>query len=85
MVDNGCRGIVTPGSLGEGNTMSLDEQGRLWKTVVRAVDDRVPVVAAISALSTAEAVEMAELARNRGCCRSDGPSRPMSTRVTGVR
>lgn len=67
MVDNGCRGIITPGSLGEGNTMSLDERGRLWKTVVRSVDDRVPVVAAISALSTAEAVEMAELARNRGC------------------
>jgi dihydrodipicolinate synthase/N-acetylneuraminate lyase len=67
MVDNGCRGIITPGSLGEGNTLSLDERGRLWKTVVRAVDDRVPVIAAISALSTAEAIAMAELARTRGC------------------
>ena len=67
MVDHGCRGIVTPGSLGEGNTMTFDERGKLWKTIVRAVDDRVPVVAAISSLSTAEAVAMAELAANKGC------------------
>lgn len=67
MVDHGCRGIVTPGSLGEGNTMTFDERGKLWKTIVRAVDDRVPVVAAISSLSTAEAIAMAELAANKGC------------------
>ena len=67
MVDHGCRGIVTPGSLGEGNTLTLAERGALWRTVVEAVGERVPVVAAISALSTAEAVEMAELAARKGC------------------
>jgi len=67
MVDHGCRGIVTPGSLGEGNTLTLDERGALWQTVVGAVGERVPVVAAISSLSTSEAVEMAELAARRGC------------------
>lgn len=67
MVDHGCRGIVTPGSLGEGNTLTFDERGALWRTVVEAVGDRVPVVAAISALSTAEAVGMAELAERKGC------------------
>ncbi|NBO65347.1 MAG: dihydrodipicolinate synthase family protein [Acidobacteria bacterium] len=67
LVDNGCSGIITPGSLGEGNTLTLDERGRLWKTTVRSVDDRAPVIAAISSLSTTEAVSMAELARNRGC------------------
>lgn len=67
LVDNGCTGIVTPGSLGEGNTLTFEERGALWETVVKAVGNRVPVVAAISALSTAEAVEQAKMAEARGC------------------
>jgi len=67
LVDNGCTGIVTPGSLGEGNTLTFEERGALWATVVKAVGDRVPVVAAISALSTAEAVAQAKTAANKGC------------------
>ena len=67
LVDNGCTGIVTPGSLGEGNTLTFEERGALWATVVGAVGERVPVVAAISALSTAEAVEQAKTAAKRGC------------------
>ncbi|HMZ21683.1 MAG TPA: dihydrodipicolinate synthase family protein [Blastocatellia bacterium] len=67
LVDNGCTGIVTPGSLGEGNTLTFEERSSLWATIVGAVGDRVPVVAAISALSTAEAVEQSKTAANRGC------------------
>ncbi|MDX2029088.1 MAG: dihydrodipicolinate synthase family protein [Blastocatellia bacterium] len=67
LVDNGCTGIVTPGSLGEGNTLTFEERSALWATVVGAVGDRVPVVAAISALSTAEAVAQAKTAADRGC------------------
>lgn len=67
LVDNGCTGIVTPGSLGEGNTLTFEERGALWATIVGAVGERVPVVAAISALSTAEAVEQARTAADRGC------------------
>lgn len=67
LVDNGCTGIVTPGSLGEGNTLTFEERSSLWATVVAAVGDRVPVVGAISALSTAEAVEQAKTAASRGC------------------
>ena len=67
LVDNGCTGIVTPGSLGEGNTLTFEERATLLATVVAAVGDRVPVVAAISALSTAEAVEQAKTAANKGC------------------
>jgi len=67
LVDNGCTGIVTPGSLGEGNTLTFEERSSLWATVVGAVGDRVPVVAAISALGTAEAVEQARTAASRGC------------------
>lgn len=67
LVDNGCTGIVTPGSLGEGNTLTFEERAALWTTVVAAVGDRVPVIAAISALSTAEAVEQAKTAAQKGC------------------
>jgi 4-hydroxy-tetrahydrodipicolinate synthase len=67
LVDSGCTGIVTPGSLGEGNTLTFEERSALWTTVVGAVGDRAPVVAAISALSTAEAVEQAKTAAGKGC------------------
>ena len=67
LIDHGCTGIVTPGSLGESATLSLDEKLALWSTVVQAVGERVPVVASIASLSTAEAVRLAESAADRGC------------------
>ena len=67
LIDNGCTGIVTPGSLGESATLSFDEKLALWKTLVEAVGERVPVVAAIAALSTADAVRLAERAADAGC------------------
>ena len=67
MVEAGCTGIIAPGSLGEGNTLRLDERAALWETLVVALAERAPVIAAISALSTAEAVAMAQLAATRGC------------------
>jgi len=67
LIDNGCTGIVTPGSLGESATLSFDEKLALWKTVIDAVGERVPVVAAIASLSTAEAVRLAALAAEVGC------------------
>ncbi|HEU5131525.1 MAG TPA: dihydrodipicolinate synthase family protein, partial [Pyrinomonadaceae bacterium] len=67
LIDNGCTGIVTPGSLGESATLTIDEKTALWTTVVEAVGDRVPVVAAIASLSTAEAVELSKRAADLGC------------------
>ena len=67
LIDAGCTGIVTPGSLGEGNTLSFDERISLWKTCVGALNGRAPVVAAIAALSTREAVSMAKAAHDAGC------------------
>ena len=67
LIDNGCTGIVTPGSLGESATLSFDEKLALWKTVVDAVGARAPVVAAIASLSTAEAVRLAQSAADVGC------------------
>src|ERR1044072_5675824 len=67
LIDNGCTGIVTPGSLGESATLSFDEKPAIWKTVINAVGERVPVVAAIASLSTAEAVQLAQRAADVGC------------------
>ena len=67
LIDHGCTGIVTPGSLGESATLSFDEKLAIWKTVIEAVEERVPVVAAIASLSTAEAVQLAARAADAGC------------------
>jgi dihydrodipicolinate synthase/N-acetylneuraminate lyase len=67
LIDHGCTGIVTPGSLGESATLRFVEKFSIWSTVIAAVGDRVPVVAAIASLSTAEAVTLARRAEEVGC------------------
>lgn len=67
LIEHGCTAIITPGSLGEGNTLSFAERVALWRTCVQALDGRAPVVAAIAALSTREAVDMAKAAHDAGC------------------
>src|SRR5215470_13697534 len=67
LVDNGCAGIVTNGSLGEGGTLLLSEKTALWKTCVTAVGDRVPVVAAIASITTADGIAQAKAAEAAGC------------------
>ena len=67
LLDNGCTGIVALGSLGEGATLSFDEKLEILRTCVKAVDERGPVVASISALTTSEAVALAKAATDLGC------------------
>lgn len=67
MADARCSGIVALGSLGEGATLRFEEKIEILRTCVRAVGQRQPVVAAISALSTAEAVRLAREAEKTGC------------------
>jgi 4-hydroxy-tetrahydrodipicolinate synthase len=67
LVDNGCTGIVALGSLGEGATLSFAEKKEVLATCVKALDGRAPVVAGISALSTADAVALAKAAEDAGC------------------
>ncbi|RRA49365.1 dihydrodipicolinate synthase family protein [Acidipila sp. EB88] len=67
MLDNGCTGLVMLGSLGEGATLTDDEKLAILKTAVAAAAGRVPVVAAISSLSTAGAVALAKKAEALGC------------------
>ena len=67
LLDNGCTGIVSLGSLGEAATLASDEKNAILKNIVAAVNGRAPVVAAISALSTSEAVTLAKAAEKTGC------------------
>lgn len=67
LVENGCTGIVTNGSLGEGGTLSPDEKVALWKTCVSAVGDQVPIVAAIASMTTEDAITQSRAARDAGC------------------
>ena len=67
LLDNGCSGIVALGSLGEGATLSFDEKLGILRTCVKSVHGRGPFVAAISALSTSEAVSLAKAAADLGC------------------
>ena len=63
MAGHGCNSLVTPGSLGEGGLLSLDEKRSLWTRAVEVLGDALPVVAAVGACGTREAVEIAQAAQ----------------------
>lgn len=67
MVDSGCTGIVALGSLGESATLAFDEKVEILRTCHRAVGARVPIVAGVAGLSTAECVALARAAEGAGC------------------
>lgn len=67
LLENGCRGVVALGSLGESATLRFDEKVAILKTLVAALDGKGPVVAGIASLSTAEAVDLAKAAQDAGC------------------
>ena len=67
LVDNGCTGIVALGSLGESATLEFEEKVEILETCVASVGKRVPVVAGIAGLGTAECVALARRAAQVGC------------------
>ncbi len=67
LVEHGATGIVALGSLGEGNTLALEEKRAVVKTCVGMVGKRVPIVPGIAALTTAEAVALAKDSEQLGC------------------
>ena len=67
MIEAGCTGIVALGSLGEAATLSVPEKLDVLRTLARALDGRVPLVAGIAALSTDEACGLAQAAAEIGC------------------
>ncbi len=66
MVDAGCVGIVPFGSLGEAATVTMAEKLQGIATLARELDGVAPVIAAVSALSTREAVEFTLAAEDAG-------------------
>jgi len=67
MLENGCTGLIMLGSLGEAATLTFEEKVAILENAVATVDGKVPVVAAISALSTADAVSLAKASADAGC------------------
>ncbi|MGA8108224.1 MAG: dihydrodipicolinate synthase family protein [Acidobacteriaceae bacterium] len=66
LLANGCTGVIALGSLGEAATLTTAEKDALLRNTVAAAKT-APVVAAISALSTPEAVSLAKNAEQAGC------------------
>lgn len=66
LLDHGCNGVVALGSLGESATLQFEEKVALLRTLVATAGEK-PVIAGIAALGTAEAVRLAEAAREAGC------------------
>jgi 1-pyrroline-4-hydroxy-2-carboxylate deaminase len=67
MLRNGCSGLVMLGSLGEGATLEDKEKVAILRNITGSVRGRAPVVAAISSLSTADALRLAKEAEQAGC------------------
>ncbi len=66
LVESGCSGIVALGSLGESAALTTEEKLELLKWARRSLDGRAPIIAGISALSTAEGVWLAKEAHRVG-------------------
>ena len=66
LVAAGCTGLVPLGSLGESATLTFDEKVAIVRTLVAAVEGRVPVVPGIAALSTAEGVALVQAVNDAG-------------------
>jgi len=67
LAKHGCNGVVALGSLGESATLRFDEKINVLKTLVDAIEGKLPVVAGIASLSTLEAVDLAKAAADVGC------------------
>jgi 4-hydroxy-tetrahydrodipicolinate synthase len=67
LVRAGCTGIVALGSLGEGGSLSFDEKKAVLRLCREALAGRAPLVAGVAAMTTAEAVRLAELGADMGC------------------
>ncbi|RYP44544.1 hypothetical protein DL768_008993 [Monosporascus sp. mg162] len=66
LVKAGVHGLVPGGSTGEFVTLSNQERKTLVEQCIRSAAGRVPVIAGIGALSTSEAVDLAQHATKAG-------------------
>ena len=66
LVDDGVTGLIILGTCGENNSFEPDEKRNILKGAVEAVAGRVPVVAGVSELTTARAIQYAKDAEKLG-------------------
>jgi 4-hydroxy-tetrahydrodipicolinate synthase len=66
LLDAGVQGIVATGTMGEAGSLSSAERRSVVQAVVRAADDRVPVIAGVSAGTPAAAIAFAADAADAG-------------------
>jgi 4-hydroxy-tetrahydrodipicolinate synthase len=64
----GVSGIVVGGSMGEGAGLSEAELAEAVRVVIEAVTGEIPVLAAVIADSSAEAVRLSKAVRDAGAC-----------------
>jgi 4-hydroxy-tetrahydrodipicolinate synthase len=67
LIKSGCTGIVALGSLGEGGSLSFDEKKAVLRLCGEALNGRGGLVAGVAAMTTADAVRLAELGAETGC------------------
>lgn len=65
-IENGTDGLCSVGTTGESATLTVDEHIAVVKATVEYAAGRVPVIAGTGGNSTAEAIELAQLAKNAG-------------------
>ena len=66
LIENRCAGIVALGSLGEAATLQFEEKVAILATLRKSLPKKVPVIAGIAGLSTAECVSLARRAADAG-------------------
>jgi len=65
-LEAGCEGFVMLGTLGENNSLTLDEKAAVVSTAVEAAGGRVPVLAGVAEYTTAFAIDSAQRMKDAG-------------------
>ncbi len=66
LIDNGSDGLVVCGTTGESPTISTEEKLELFRTVVKRVNKRVPVIAGTGSNNTSGTIELTKAAEATG-------------------
>lgn len=65
-ISEGTQGIISVGTTGESATLSVNEHGEVIQRTIELVAGRVPVIAGTGANATAEAIVLAQHAKDAG-------------------
>lgn len=66
LIERGIHGVFPGGTTGEGPLLTTQERRQLAEAVVEAVDGRIPVIVHTGAITTREAIELTQHARDIG-------------------